>query len=291
MTIFCQVSDSTSPPAPAPWSEWSEELTISAGDQITSPAAQYIQWRAKFITSDFSQTPVLNKIALASAQANIEPRFTEVEIRRGDESKKSGGPPSGRPREGEFPKNRATRSKQWSVQWEVEDPNKDTLQFAIYYKGVDETNWKLLKKELTTPSYNWDTTSMPDGRYVIKVEATDKLSNPPAWAKFSEEVSDSFDIDNTQPTVTDIAAAPNGGGTYKVTCTTEDEASHIQKAVYKIDGDEHWKVIFPDDGIFDSKREALLLQTNSLSPGAHTITIQVTDAAENVAVGRANFSD
>ena len=273
------------------WSEWSEELTVSEGDQIASPAAQYIQWRAKFTTSDASQTPVLNKVALASAQTNIEPRFTEIVIRHGSDSKESGGPPSGRPRESGSPKSLGARSKQWTVQWKVEDPNKDTLQFAVYYKRVDETNWKLLKKELTTPSYNWDTTSMPDGRYVIKIEATDRLSNPPAWAQSSEEISDSFDIDNTQPTVTDVIAAANGDGTYRVTCTTEDEASHIQKAVYKIDGDEHWKIIFPDDGIFDSKREALLLQTNPLSTGAHTITIQVTDAAENIAVGRANFPD
>ena len=77
----------------------------------------------------------------------------------------------------------------------------------------------------------------------------------------------------------------------KFTCTTEDESSHIQKAVYKIDGDQHWKVIFPEDGIFDSKEETLLLQTKSLPIGAHTITIQVTDAAENIAVGGANFEN
>ena len=273
------------------WSEWSEELTDPEGNQIASPSAQHIQWRAKLTASDSSLTPMLNKVVLASAQANIEPRFTEVKIQRGSESKESGGPPSPRPRESGPPKNSGNQSKQWTVQWKVEDLNKDTLQFAVYYKGIDETNWKLLKKELTTSSYGWDTTSMPDGRYVIKIEATDKLSNPPAWAKSSEEISKPFDIDNTQPTVRDVVATANVDGTYKITCTTEDESSHIQKAVYKIDGDQHWKVIFPEDGIFDSKEETLLLQTKSLPIGAHTITIQVTDAAENIAVGGANFEN
>ena len=273
------------------WSDWSEELTASEGAQISSSSAQYVQWRAKFTTTDPSLTPTLNKVVLASAQANIEPRFTEVTIQHGNEPKESGGPPSPRPRESGPPKNAASPTKQWTVQWKVEDQNKDTLQFAVYYRGIGETNWKLLKKELTTTSYNWDTMSMPDGRYVIKIEATDKLSNPPAWAKSSEKISKPFDIDNTQPIVRDVVAAANGDGTYKITCTTEDQSSHILKAVYKIDGDEHWKVIFPDDGIFDSKMEKLLLQTSSLSAGAHTITIQVTDAAENVAVGSANFAD
>ena len=273
------------------WSEWSEELTNSEGDQITSPSARYIQWRAKLTASDSSLTPVLNKVVLASAQANIEPRFKEVKIQHGNGAKESGGAPGPRPRESESPKNSGNQSKQWTVQWKVEDPNKDTLQFTVFYKGIDETNWKLLKKELTTTSYNWDTTSMPDGRYVIKVEATDKLSNPLTWAKSSEEISEPFDIDNTQPTLGDVVAAANGDGTYKITCATEDESTHIQKAVYKIDGDEHWKVIFPEDGIFDSKKEMLLLHTRSLPAGAHTITIQVTDAADNVAVGSTNFSN
>ena len=63
----------------------------------------------------------------------------------------------------------------------------------------------------------------------------------------------------------------------------------IQKAVYKIDSDENWKAIFPDDGIFDSKTEQLLLETGELPEGAHAITIQVTDRAQNTAVGRAGF--
>ncbi|MDE0300561.1 MAG: hypothetical protein OXN17_18150 [Candidatus Poribacteria bacterium] len=273
------------------WSEWSGELANSDGEQITSPSARYIQWRAKLSTNDSSLTPMLNKVVLASAQANIEPRFTKVEIQMGNESKEPGAPPNPRPRDSGPPKTSGNQSKQRTVQWKAEDLNKDVLQFAVYYKRIDEENWRLLKKELTTTSYNWDTTSMPDGRYIIKIEATDKLSNPPAWAKSSEEISKPFDIDNTQPTVGDVVATANGDGTYKITCTTEDESSHIQKAVYKIDGDEHWKVIFPEDGIFDSKKEMLLLQTRSLAAGAHTITIQVTDASENVAVGGASFAN
>ena len=37
----------------------------------------------------------------------------------------------------------------YTASWKVKDENSDTLQFNVYYKGViDETNWKLLKKEL-----------------------------------------------------------------------------------------------------------------------------------------------
>ncbi len=274
------------------WSDWSEELMVSEASQIASPSAQYIQWRAKLTTSDVSATPVLRKVTVASVQSNIEPRFNSIEINRGRAPKASNGPPrsgSG-PRENPpQPGSGRNANKKYTVAWKVEDANSDTLQFNIYYKGIDEMNWKLLKKELKQTNYTWDTTSMPDGRYTIKVEATDKLSNPPGLAKSTDKISDSFDIDNTQPMVGNITATANGDETYQISCTAEDRSSYIQKAVYKIDSDEHWQVIFPADGIFDSKREDLLLQTNTLPPGDHTVTIRVTDSAGNTAVGRGNF--
>ena len=274
------------------WNDWSEELTSSEGSQITSPPARYIQWRAKLTTSAVSATPVLKKVAVASVQANTEPRFTSVTVRRGN-APESPGPPEGvrRPRESRSSSNSnpSGDNTKYTASWKVKDENSDTLQFNVYYKGVDETNWKLLKKELDKTSYALDTTSMSDGRYVVKVSATDKLSNPPNFAKTTEKISDPFDIDNSQPTVTDITATANDDQTYQISCMAADPFSHIQKAVYKIDSDEHWQVIFPDDGIFDSKRETLLLHTNSLPAGEHTITIRVTDAAGNTGVGRATF--
>ena len=274
------------------WNDWSEELTDPEVSQITSPAARYIQWRAKLTTSAVSATPVLKKVTVASVQSNTEPRFTSIEVRRGG-APESPGPPEGvrRPRESRTPSNSNSGgdSTKYTASWKVEDENSDKLQFNVYYKGIDETNWKLLKKELNEASYALDTTSMSDGRYVVKVNATDKLSNPPNFAKSTEKISDPFDIDNSQPTVTDITATANDDQTYQITCTVADLASYIQKAVYKIDSDEHWQVIFPDDGIFDSKRETLLLHTNSLPAGEHTITIRVTDAAVNTGVGRATF--
>ena len=97
------------------------------------------------------------------------------------------------------------------------------------------------------------------------------------------------EVDNTQPSMGEIQVTANGDNTYKIACDVTDMTTPIQKAVYKIDSDEHWKVIFPDDGIFDSKMEQLLLETGELPEGAHTIIIQVTDRAQNMVVGRASF--
>lgn len=284
------------------WSPWSDELTMAEGSQIASPDGQYIQWRAKFTTSDTMKTPVLKKVTLASVQTNIEPKFTSIEINDGSRTigdkayQRTRNPGSGLPPPGMRSSDSGMSngsadapSKKWKISWKVEDANEDTLQYTLYYKAVEETNWKRVKKELSKPNYEWDITSVADGRYTLKVVATDKLSNPVGWAKSAEKVSQPFDIDNTQPAVGAIQVTANGDGSYKIACEAMDAMSPLKKAVYKIDDDEHWKVIFPEDGIFDSKQEQLLLETGELEEGAHTIIIQVTDRAQNMAVRRASF--
>ncbi len=275
------------------WNDWSEELTTAEGSQIPNADGQYIQWRAKFTTTDPAQTPLLKKVTLASAQTNVEPQVNSLTVGQGSAGSRSsgGGPPPGAMRSGSSGGSGASgaQAKNWKVEWKVEDANKDTLQYTLHYRAVGEENWKLLKKELVKTSYDWDITAIADGRYELKVSATDKLSNPVGWAKSAEKVSRPFDIDNTDPSVGEIQVVANGNGSYKITCDVTDTMNSVLKAVYKIDNDEHWKVIFPDDGIFDSKQETLLLETGELPEGEHSIIIRVTDRAQNMAVGRQSF--
>ena len=200
-----------------------------------------IQWRAKITTSDATQTPILKKVTLASVQTNVEPRFTSVEIDDGSGSGNreqgrhpSGGlaPPSARGgSSGGASSGNSTPSKNWKISWKVEDANDDTLQYTVYYKAVTESNWRLLKKELSKAEHEWDITTVGDGRYTVKVVATDKLSNPVGWAKSVEKVSMPFDIDNTQPSIGEIqVTARTATGTYKVACDVSDTSTIHRKS-------------------------------------------------------------
>lgn len=271
------------------WNKWSEELTIAEGSQIPNADGQYIQWRAKFTTTDPAKTPTLKKVTLASAQTNVEPKFSSITVGSSGSrpQRATPGPPS--PSSSSRSSSTSSSPKRWKIEWKVEDPNKDTLQFTVYYKAVDEENWKLLKKELSSTSYDWDITSIADGRYQVKVVATDKLSNPVGWEKSAYKVSAPVSVDNTDPDLDEINVELIEDGTFKITCDVSDTMSSVMKAVYKIDNDEQWKVIFPEDGIFDSKEEQLLLKTDKLPEGEHSITIRVTDRAQNVATGRKSF--
>jgi hypothetical protein len=71
-----------------------------------------------------------------------------------------------------------------SVLWTADDANDDQLEFAIYFRGENETTWKLLKDKLDSRFYSWDTTTMPDGAYYLKVVASDAPSNPAGEGAF-----------------------------------------------------------------------------------------------------------
>ena len=72
-------------------------------------------------------------------------------------------------------------------------------------------------------------------------------------------------MDNTDPEVGEINVEQQDDGTFKITCQVSDAMNTVQRAVYKIDNDEQWRVIFPEDGIFDSKEEQLLLHTTEVT--------------------------
>ncbi len=280
---FATRSGNTSQPDNT-WSDWSEPITSSEGEQITSPNARFLQWKAK-LKSDLG-TPTLKKVRFGSVQLNVEPRIGDFQIHIGvpKERENRNGPPQ---RNG----NDAKMDKRRTAKWEVRDPNGDRLEYTLYYKIETGEKWQLLKDELKKPIYTWDSTAMPDGIYHLKVFVSDQLSNQPTNGLHTEKISKSFEIDNTQPVIGQIKGERKDDGTYQISCVVEDEASPIKSAVYKIDNDENWKVIFPVDMVFDSRREELVLTTKPIEKviSTHTIAIRVVDSAGNETIKGTNF--
>ena len=76
-----------------------------------------------------------------------------------------------------------------SVLWSAHDDNDDELIFAVYYRGEGGKSWRLLKDKLAQRFYSWDTTTMPDGAYYLKLVASDSPSNPPGQALTNERTA------------------------------------------------------------------------------------------------------
>ncbi len=132
-------------------------------------------------------------------------------------------------------------------------------------------------------SLTWDTTKYPDGRYVVKVVASDRTSNP-TDAMTGEAISDPLVVSNQTPRVV----------AFKKTITIlADNSARIEGAAYhnlvglagvqyKVDSGD-WAAAAPTDGIFDSTFENFTLTTQPLSKGNHTVEVKAVDQAGNAA--------
>ena len=61
-----------------------------------------------------------------------------------------------------------------SITWtEVNDSHGHQVYYSLYYSADAGSTWNLIIANLTVTSYSWDTTTLPDGEYLLKVTATD----------------------------------------------------------------------------------------------------------------------
>jgi hypothetical protein len=135
-----------------------------------------------------------------------------------------------------------------------------------------------MDKPLKKSDYAWDTDSIPDGWYKIKLVASDEESNPAGEALSDEKISDRIKIDNRRPDVLQLSfdAASN-----TLKGVARDNLSLIRFLEYSIDGGD-WKFFAPSDGLFDDREEAFVVKLPSLAAGAHTIAVRATDEEGNV---------
>jgi hypothetical protein len=184
-----------------------------------------------------------------------------------------------------------------SVLWSAHDDNDDELRFAVYYRGENETQWKLLKDKLDQKFYSWDSTSLPDGAYYLRIVASDSPSNPPAAALDTARESERFVVDNTPPAIEGLqartAVAIVGNTTVTPTFlkfTARDATSNIERAQYSVDGGD-WTLVAPAGNVSDALEERYELTLNlGLAPGEHTVAVRAYDRFENVGSAKATFT-
>ena len=164
--------------------------------------------------------------------------------------------------------------------WKAEDDNDDKLQYNVLYRREGETAWKPLHRGLWDPIFVWDTTSVPDGTYFVKIAASDAPSNSPGAALVGELESGSFDIDNTPPRI-EVQPAVRAAARTTIAFAVLDAQSPVQRVEYSLDA-SRWRVVFPKDGIPDSRREEFAVTLDEAETG-RAVIIRATDAMNNVA--------
>ena len=276
------------------WSDWSASYAAADGSPIGSPSARYLQWRA-VLSGSGEAGPQLTSVTVAYLPRNSRPAVASLTVHppgvvfqrpfSSNDAEIAGfdsgaGAQDDSPGDGPQPTvgRRMYRKGLQTFQWRADDPNGDRLTYAITYRREGESVWRLLRDGIADPIFVWDTTSVPDGRYAVRVSASDAAVNTPAEAMDGTRDSDGFDIDNTAPVIT-IAPAGSAAGVVRV--TVRDAQSGVQRVEFAIGG-EKWQVVYPADGLSDSREEVYEIRLPSAADRARLV-IRATDVLQNVA--------
>jgi hypothetical protein len=300
------------------WSPWSGPYTNSAGSSVDCPPARFAQWKAVFHIGSEQDQSTLSWVKLAYLRNNVAPVIDGIVIQdpgiRAQSFGGNGGQPQtptivplrepqssgeevesfvfsqGQARGPHFsspPQGFVAKGYQ-TVLWAAHDDNDDELVYSLYYRGEGETQWKLLKDKIHDDFYSWDTTTMPDGAYYLKLVASDAPSNPTGDALTAEMESDRFQVDNTPPTVENIRATESAGD-WHVRFTAHDSGSAIARTSYSLDAGD-WQMVFPTGQLTDSPSEDYDVVFHNLAAGEHTVAVRVFDEFKNTAAAKVTFT-
>jgi hypothetical protein len=169
-----------------------------------------------------------------------------------------------------------------TIVWKADDDNEDDLLYEVLYRREGETDWKVLRRGVTDPILVWDTTTVPNGTYFVRIVASDSPSNAAGLALTGELDSNALEIDNSPPAIA-IRNTKFEGGRTSISFDVNDDHSPIQRVEFSLDG-QRWRGVFPTDGVADSKSEHYELTLDG-ELSDRGLVLRATDSMNNVATG------
>ena len=248
------------------FSQWSEPVEVTEPIQLQCPSGRFCQYKLVLQSQDGNQSPLIREIAVASTVPNLAPKVESVTVDRTATAGKKGF---------------------FKISYDSQDDNSDKLIYTIAFRKVGRTNWIELKDQLEAKSFEWDGKTVEDGRYEVRITASDERGNTTATKLTGSRVSEPVVVDNTGPVVKDmeITSALENSGHYRVfEAEVWDELSAIGKLEYTIDSNADWVGTVPDDLVYDTMHEKFTIRIDTekdLPKGDHVLTIKVSDAVGN----------
>jgi sugar lactone lactonase YvrE len=245
------------------WSAWSKNLKQPGA--VTSPPGRFIQVRAKLPKG---HSAVLRAAELFYLPQNQRARVSDVQGTR---------PP---PKHGEPARQPLPPTTLLNLNWKVTKPDSDTLRYRIDYREEGQITWREMFGEdtnLTDAKYTWNTGSIPDGHYVVRIEASDELSNPDRLTLRSSAVSEPIRVDNHPPRIEHLKVRRG-----RVQGRVVDDMGPVARIQLSIDATP-WRDVFPTDSLLDSRSEGFDLPVGDLPRGAHIVAVRAFDASGNQA--------
>lgn len=260
----------------SPWSEPDHELRPDLG--------RYLQWRVELPPSGRGERAWrVTGLSVSARQPNRPPVIEELQLEQ-LRGVKLGGLMAGESivhqyRSGlraEFT-TQQTSEESWPgvdradpgravrvVTWSASDPNGDRLRFRLECRAEGESAWRPASApgqaggELTGNVGSWDTSDLPDGRYELRLVASDEPDNPRRERAETARVLGPLLVDNTPPQVSVLeSGARDGGRTLVVKLRAVDAMSPLAAARLVLP-DGATERLDPEDGVCDSVAETFV---------------------------------
>lgn len=284
-----------SDPADSTWTPWQGGVAPAEGRSTASPPARYFQWKLALSGG----RPRLSAIEASWREQNLPPRIEDVvvstqgqDVREGELVPRSEpitqALPGGQKVEYSLTQSPTPRQLRelpvWArglrtAQWRGIDPNGDKLTYRLEAREESQSNGVLLAEDLEAPTWTFDTHTLPDGRYRLRVSASDRNGNSQGEERTGEGASAPFNIDNTPPTVTQLELSAVKDG-IRVHGAAEDALSALSRIEVAYDG-EDWRPVTPEGGFTDSHHLEFTTVLGNLKPGAHSVGVRAVDGAGN----------
>ncbi len=261
------------------WSDWSGPVAL--GSELKSPAARYLQLRFSW-AGDKGAT-------LVSAELTYRPQNQRAVITEFDpdspfpvrkkKAKKGEGEVSTRTI---VARPTSKNGAELDLSWKVSNPDQDTLRYHLFYRAMGRKKWRPITREdkvHKSKRFTWETISVPEGRYQIRLVADDSPSNDPREVLEDQFISVPVLVDNHQPSVKKISHK-----TRQIRGEAVDSFSAVSGLEFSIDNGP-WMPISSKDGILDERKEAFEFPLpDDLDSGPHSVAVRAWDRAGNIGI-------
>jgi hypothetical protein len=297
-TVRIETRSGNCDPPDTTWTAWSGGDVGDDGAPSESPPARYLQWKLVLHEAGVR----VSSIEAAWRERNLAPRVEDLVVAPQGQGFREGelaprvesvtqSLPGGQKVEYTAPSGTTPKALRdlpmWAqglrtLQWRGSDPNGDPLEYRVDVRAAGHEQWIEIGKDLTSSSFTWDTRGLPDGRYRVRVTATDRPGNAVGEERTGEAVSEEFIIDNTPPRIEHFEAKADRDGV-AFSGEAADDANIVTRVEVSLDDDE-WRVVAPDGGLADARRVRFHGRWPDVKPGAHTFSVRAVDGGGNPVV-------
>jgi len=252
------------------FSDWTDLVEVTEPIQLSCPLGRFCQYKLVLQSQEGLRSPLIREVAVASTVPNLAPKVESVSVSRVDAA--------GKARPGGF-----------KISYKAKDDNGDKLIYKIDFRKIGRTTWIELKDQLEADTFEWDGRTVEDGRYEVRVIASDERSNTTATKLTGSRISDPVVVDSTGPVIREHSIEKNDK-TVTLKMQVYDELSAIGELHYTVDSNAEWKGALPDDLVYDTTDENFTIVVEDVKAGEHIIAVRISDDVGNATYKTFDFN-